>query len=51
MRYLRRFLAVFVFAMGGFAAELAKPVYCSLLNVASTASGTASARRRKRAGV
>ncbi len=47
MRYLRRFLAVCVFVAGGFAAELAKPVYCSLLNVASTAP----ARRRKRAGV
>ena len=44
MRYLKRVLAIFAFLAGGFAAELAKPVYCSLLNVASTVP----ARRRKR---
>jgi hypothetical protein len=44
---LKRFLAIFAFLAGGFAAELAKPVYCSLLNVASTARVS----RRKRAKV
>ena len=47
MNPVKRLLAIFAFVAGGFAAELAKPVYCSLLNVASTA-GTS---RRKRAKV
>ncbi|MFL9878675.1 hypothetical protein PQR63_09795 [Herbaspirillum rhizosphaerae] len=47
MRLLRRLLAVFAFVAGGLAAELAKPLYCSLLNVASATP----ARRRKRAKV
>ena len=46
MTGLQRFLAIFAFLAGGFAAELAKPVYCSLLNVANT-----PASRRKRAKV
>ena len=46
MTGLKRFLAIVAFLAGGFAAELAKPVYCSLLNVAST-----QASRRKRAKV
>jgi len=36
VKTLRRLLAIFAFLTGGLAAELAKPVYCSLLNVAST---------------
>ncbi|EJL87740.1 hypothetical protein PMI16_02626 [Herbaspirillum sp. CF444] len=44
MKHPRRLLAIFAFVAGGLAAELARPVYCSLLNVTSTAS----ARRRKR---
>jgi len=47
VKTLRRFLAIFAFLAGGFAAELAKPVYCSLLNVA----GTDRVSRRKRAKV
>jgi len=43
---LKRFLAIVAFLAGGFAAELARPVYCSLLNVAST-----RVSRRKRAKV
>ena len=47
MKRLRRLLAAFAFMAGGFAAELAKPVYCSLLN----ATSSAAACRRKRAKV
>ena len=47
MRPVTRLLAIFAFLAGGFAAELAKPVYCSLLNVSSTARVS----RRKRAKV
>ncbi|WP_157050397.1 hypothetical protein [Herbaspirillum rhizosphaerae] len=47
MRQLRRVLAIFAFVAGGFATEMARPVYCSLLNVASTEP----TRRRKRAKV
>ena len=47
MRPVTRLLAIFAFLAGGFAAELAKPVYCSLLNVANTARVS----RRKRAKV
>jgi len=44
---VKRLLAIFAFVAGGFAAELTKPVYCSLLNV----TNSAPARRRKRAEV
>ena len=36
MSYLKRLLAILAFTAGGLAAELSKPVYCSLLNVTST---------------
>jgi hypothetical protein len=47
MTQLRRLLAVFAFVTGGLAAELARPVYCSLLNVASTAPGSTVCRRKR----
>lgn len=34
MKYMRRFLAIFAFVSGGVAAEMVRPVYCSLLHVA-----------------
>ena len=47
MTQLSRLLAVFAFVAGGLAAELAKPVYCSLLSVANTTPGSTVCRRKR----